>query len=113
MSKTPLKFTLKRFMLEKYVLAEYFVALGIDFWNKNKTFVMSRFRGLIKETDYWNRVEQRRDWQKIKTGLEKLGKSAPEPDWNLSVKKADKYFEKVCKENGLPENYWYSSVPAI
>jgi hypothetical protein len=74
---------------------------------------MSSFGGLIKQTDYWNRVQQRKDWQKINAALTKLGKSAPAPDWSMSVKKVDKYFDNVCKENGLPEHYYYESVPSI
>lgn len=59
---------------------------------------MSSFAGLQKVQSYWNRVQQKRDWQLI---LKTIGKEVQAPDWSKSVKKIDRYMEQVCKENGL------------
>lgn len=59
---------------------------------------MSSFGGLMKLQSYWNKVQQRRDWQLI---LKTIGKELPEPDWTKSVKKVDAYMENICKENNI------------
>lgn len=58
-------------------------------------------KGLIKLTSYFNRVQQKRDWQLI---LSKIGKELTPPDWSKSVKKIDAYMETVCKENNIEFN---------
>lgn len=60
--------------------------------------VMSSFQGLIKSTDSVNRLQQKRDWELI---IRTIGKEIPPPDWTKSVKKIDKYMEKICRENNL------------
>lgn len=62
---------------------------------------MSSFGGLQKVTSYYNKMQQRRDWQLI---LKLTSKEIPEPDWTKSVKKVDEYMEKVCAENNLDSN---------
>jgi len=59
---------------------------------------MSSFGGLQKVQSYYNRMQQKRDWQLI---LSKIRKEQPAPDWTKSVKKIDAYMEKVCNENGI------------
>ena len=55
-------------------------------------------KGLIKVTSYYNRIQQKKDWDLI---LYLTGKELKEPDWNLSVKKIDKYMEGVCKDHHI------------
>jgi len=59
---------------------------------------MSKLGGLIKQTDYWNRVQQKREWKMI---LSEISGNEPDPDFTLSVKKIDKYMESVCVKYGL------------
>jgi hypothetical protein len=59
---------------------------------------MSRTLGLIKVQSYYNRIQQKRDWQLI---LRTINKELPPPDFTKSVKKIDFYMEQVCKENNL------------
>lgn len=62
---------------------------------------MSRTKGLIKMQHIFNRSQQQADWRLLKL---KIGKQFNEPDWDLSVKKIDKYMESVCKESGIDFN---------
>lgn len=59
---------------------------------------MSSFQGLQKVQSYWNRVQQKRDWQLI---IKTIGREIPAPDWTKSVKKIDNYMEEVCRQNNI------------
>lgn len=59
---------------------------------------MSKMSGHAKHTFAYSRALQKKDW----TILQKKIPSAKPPEWErLSIAKADKYMQEICKQHGI------------